>query len=107
MTPVTPSTLYVEEPSTPYESSTRNMEEPVTTPIMASTPPVGNPDDSHVIPRTPYVEEPVTPRHPDPRVKLGYLGICDKPEEVKPPVVYGRYILLEEVKIRFSFVDQG
>ena len=47
---------------------------------MASTStPVGNPDDSLVI-----------PRHPDPRVKLGYLGIYDKPEEVKPPVVYGK-----------------
>ena len=79
-TPVTPSTLYVEEPSSLYEPSTRNVEEPVTTPVMASTSaPVGNPDDSLVI-----------PRHPDPRVTLGYLGINDKPEEVKPPVVYGK-----------------
>ena len=70
--PVTPSTLYIEElsesvdkPSTLYEPSTQNIEEPVKTPIMASTPaPVGNPDDSLVI-----------PRHPDPRVKLGYLGM--------------------------------
>ena len=58
--------------------STRNVEEPVTTPVVTSTP-VGNPDDSLVI-----------PRHPDPRVKLGYLGIYDKPEEAKPPVVYGK-----------------
>ena len=58
-------------------TSTLNAEEPVTTPVMASTP-VNNPDDSLVI-----------SRHPDPRVKLGYLGINDKPEEVKPPMVYG------------------
>ena len=92
-TPVTPNTLYVEEPSTLYvnkpstlyEPSTRNIEEPVTTPVMASAP-VDNPDDNLVI----HPEKPVTPRHPDPRVRLGYLGINDRPEEVKPPVVYGK-----------------
>ena len=50
---------------------------------MASTPenitPVNNLDDSLVI-----------PRHPDPRVKLGYPGIHDTPEDVKTPVVYGK-----------------
>ena len=73
-----PSTLYVEEssesvdePSILYEFSTRNVEESVTTPIMTSTP-INNPDDSLVI-----------SRHPDPRVKLGYLGINDRSEEVK------------------------
>ena len=59
------------------------VEEPVTTPVMASTPenitPVDNLDDSLVI-----------PRHPDPRVKLGYPGIHDTPEDVKPPMVYGK-----------------
>src|SRR5208282_1070434 len=70
----------IEEPSTLYEPSTRNVKEPVTTPVMASTSiPVGNPDDSLVI-----------PRHPDPRVKLGYLGINDKPKEAKPPMIYGK-----------------
>jgi hypothetical protein len=86
-------TQNVDEPSTPYEPSehveehgtqnvdepsTRNVKDPVTTPVATSTP-VGNPDDSLVI-----------PRHPDPRVKLGYLGINEKPEEAKPPVVYGK-----------------
>jgi hypothetical protein len=80
-----PGTLNVDEPSTLYEpsksvheSSIRNVKEPVTTPVVTSTP-VGNPDDSLVI-----------PRHLDPRVKLGYLGINEKPEEAKPPVVYGK-----------------
>ena len=117
-TPVTPSTLYVEEPSTLYvnkpstlyepieepsitpvmastpvnpddnlviSQQSDNSEEPVTTPVMTSAP-VDNPDDNLVI----HPEKPVTPRHPDPRVKLGYLGIYDKPEEVKPPMVYGK-----------------
>jgi hypothetical protein len=77
-------TLNVDEPSSLYEpsesvdeSSTRNVKEPVT-PVATSTP-VGNPDDSFVI-----------PRHPDPRIKLGYLGINEKPEEAKLPVVYGK-----------------
>jgi hypothetical protein len=38
---------------------------------------INNPNDSLVI-----------TGHPDPRVKFGYLGINNKPEEVKPPVVY-------------------
>ena len=66
----TPVTLYVKEPNT------RNVKL-VTTPVVTSTP--VDPDDNLVI-----------PRHPDPRVKLGYLGICDKPEEVTPSVVYGK-----------------
>jgi hypothetical protein len=80
-----PGTLNVDEPSTLYERSeyvdehsTRNVKEHITTPVLTSIP-VGNPDDSFV-----------TPRHPDPRVKLGYLGINDKPEEAKPLVVYGK-----------------
>ena len=92
-TPITPNTLYVEEPSilyveepnepvdessTLYEPSTRNIGESIITFIMTSIP-VDNLDDNLVI-----------PRHPDPRVKLGYLGICDKPEEVKFSVVYGK-----------------
>ena len=101
-TPVAPSTLYepIEEPSiTPVMASTPvnpddnlvisqqpdNSEEPVTTPVMTSVP-VDNPDDNLVI----HPEKPVTPGHPDPRIKLGYLGIYDKPEEVKPPMVYGK-----------------
>ena len=60
---------------------------------MASTSaPVDNPDDSLVI-----------PRHPDPRVKLGYLGIYDKPEEVKPPVVYGKI----DGRIAHIMLDSG
>ena len=84
-TPVTPSTLYVKEPGT------RNVEEPVTTPVATSTT-VDNPDDSLVL-----------PRHPDPRVKLGYLGINDKPEEVKPPVVYGKI----DGRIAHIMLDSG
>ena len=105
-----PNTLYVNKPSTLYESIEEpsitpvmastpvnpddnlvisqqpdNSEEPVTTPVMASAP-VDNPDDNLVI----HPEKPVTPRHPDPKAKLGYLGIYDKPEEVKPPMVYGK-----------------
>ena len=84
-TPVTPNTLYessiqnVEEPYTLYidESSTLYVEESVMMSVVTSTP--VDPDDSLVI-----------SRHPDPRVTLGYLGINDRPEEVKPPVVYGK-----------------
>ena len=118
-TPVTPSTLYVEEPSTLYELSTRNIEEPSITPVMASTP--VNPDDNLVISQQPdNSEEPVTtpvmasapvdnpdnlviPRHPDPRVRLGYLGIKDRPEEVKPPVVYGKI----DGRIAHIMLDSG
>ena len=85
-TPVTTTTSEIDNPAdTPVKPGRPRepvypVKEPVTTPVMASTSaPVGNPDDSLVI-----------PRHPDPRVKLGYLGINDKPEEVKPPVVYGK-----------------
>ena len=99
-TPVKPSTLYVKEsstlyveessesvddPSTLYEPSTRNIGEPVITLVMASAP-VDNPDDNLVI----HPENPVTPRHPDPRVRLGYLEINDRSEEVKPPMIYGK-----------------
>ena len=94
MTSVEPSTLYVKELSTLYveesselvdEPSTRNVEEPVMTPVVTSTP-VDNPDDNLVI----HPEKTVTSRHLDPRIKLGYLGIHDRPEEVKPPVIYGK-----------------
>ncbi len=34
--------------------------------------------------------KPITPQQPNPRIDLGYLGINDKPEEVKPSVVYGK-----------------
>ena len=122
-TPVTPSTLYIEEPSILKEpsilnkeefsvSNERNLvkpgtpirprkpvtttmsefdspadtpdnpEEPVTTPVIASIPestPIDNPDDNLVI-----------PRHPDPRIKLGYLETCEKSEEIKSPMVYGK-----------------
>src|SRR5579859_7139182 len=43
-------------------------------------------------PSTP-AEEPRTPQKPSikiPQVKLGYLGIHEKPEESRPPVVYGK-----------------
>src|SRR5579859_3910600 len=43
-------------------------------------------------PRTP-VEKPSTPEKPQtkaPLVKLGYLGIHEKPEESRPPMVYGK-----------------
>src|SRR5579859_3834092 len=43
-------------------------------------------------PRTP-AEEPNTPEKPRTKallVKLGYLGIHEKPEESRPPVVYGK-----------------
>ena len=108
------STLYVNKPSTLYEPSTRNIEEPSITPVMASIP--VNPDDNLVISQqldnseepviTPVMasvsvdnpdnnlvihpENPITPKHPDPRMKLGYLGINDRPEEVKSSVVYGK-----------------
>ena len=50
-----------------------------------------NLDDNLVIIQQPdNPEEPVTPLYLGPRIKLGYLGINDKPEEVKPPVVYGK-----------------
>ena len=73
------------KPGTPVRprKSVNPVEEPITTPVMASIPeyitPVDNLDDSLVI-----------PRHPDPRVKLGYPGIHDTPEDVKPSVVYGK-----------------
>jgi hypothetical protein len=57
------------------------IEKPAMTPIMTSTPeyyaPVSNPNDCLII-----------PRHPDPRIKPEYLGINDKPEELKPPMIY-------------------
>ena len=115
-TPVTTTTSEIDNPAdTPVKPGRPRepvypVKEPVTTPVMASTSaPVGNPDDSLVIPSTQYVgepdnpEEPVTPRHPDPRVKLGYLGICDKPEEVKPPVVYGKI----DGRIAHIMLDSG
>ena len=71
-TPITPSTLYVDE------SSIRNVEEPITTLIVMSIF-VDNLDDSLVI-----------FRHPDPRVKFGYLGINDRSEEAKSSMVYGK-----------------
>lgn len=63
-----------------------NLEEPITTPAIASTP-VDNLDDNLIIPQH-NPENPVTPRYLDSRVKLRYLEINDKPEEAKPPVVY-------------------
>ena len=88
--PEEPDTLNKEEPDVSNERNpvkpgtpVKPVEEPVTTPVMASTPeditPVDNLDDSLVI-----------PRHPDPRVKLGYPGIHDTPEDVKPLMVYGK-----------------
>ena len=108
------SILYVNKPSILYEPSTRNIEEFSIMLVMASTPvnpddnlvisqqfdnseepvimfvmtstSVDNPDDNLVI----YPENSITPRHSDSRMKLGYLGINDRPEEVKPSVVYGK-----------------
>ena len=57
-----------------------------TTSFMTPAPEPDNPVDQPDDP----VGKPVTPRNPAPRITLGYLGISDKPEEVKPPVVYGK-----------------
>src|ERR1700731_2193252 len=60
----------IEEPRTPVEEPRTLVEEP----------------------RTP-VEEPRTPEKPRTKmsqVKLGHLGIHEKPEEFRPPVVYGK-----------------
>ena len=54
--------------------------------------PVEEPGTPVTEPRTP-VEEPRTlekPRTKMSQVKLGYLGIHEKPEEFRPPVVYGK-----------------
>ena len=58
----------------------------VKTPVLTTTSkpsnPVNGPDKS--------VEGSVTPRHPDPTMKFGYLGIHDRPEEIKPSMIYGK-----------------
>ena len=48
---------------------------------------------NHVEERRTLAEEPRTPQKPQsntPLVKLGYLGIHERPEELRPPIVYGR-----------------
>ena len=78
-TPIIPNILYIKESSILYKPNAQNIEEePITISIMTLTP-IDNLNDSLVI-----------PRHPDPRVKLGYFGINDRSEEVKSSVIYGK-----------------
>ena len=105
-TSITPSTLYIEESSILYinkssilyESSTRNIEEPNIMFVMTSIL-VDNPDDNLII----YPENSVIPRHPDLRMKLGYLGINDRSEEIKLSVIYGKI----DGRIAHIMLDSG
>ena len=67
-------------------------------PAVTSTP-IDNPNDNPVI----HPENTVTSRHPDPRVTLEYLEINDKPEEVKPSMVYGKI----DGRIAHIILDSG
>jgi len=73
----------VEEPRTPVKEPRTLVKEP-RTPAEEPRTPV---EES----RTPRnLEIPKQPRTKIPQVKLGYLGIHEKPEEFRPPVVYGK-----------------
>src|SRR5205823_13404752 len=66
----------VEEPRTPVKEPRTLAEEPRTSVEESRTP------RNLEIPKEPQIKIP--------QVKLGYLGIHEKPEEFRPPVVYGK-----------------
>jgi len=68
------------EPSKPYETPSTPAKEPL------------EPWKPHETPRTPAEEPGITQKLQleELRIDLGYLGIHEKPEELRPPVVYGK-----------------